>query len=802
MIRRSCDVSLRAKDLIRPRPKCVQSYQAQLNRTALYASVGMERESAADYIVGVLLHDSLAPPKWGLARRYNSRVRVKANVRDVVKTTIQNILYEIVPRGSAEGKTKYPEAAFREHSVGVRRGCCIFSTPEDTKRKLLAMKFRHSHTPNWETFNFSGMVRRLAAWLSYVTWQPDASLSVMCKNGKLRLQGMNNSDEVCGLSGDRVFISRSVAVSDHVGVFWALAWAAHANGSSVLTEFVELDHKNNCMIQDLSGASAWHGVVEALAILAELYDAAGCGDVFSLHFAAGLHSISSVVAHSDEGGFMRDVFRCVSTELSFGGLPPASVRCSSIPHLAKYATYKSLCTWVDSYLLVTAAAVAHADPLCNVGDGILYPTVVEAEPGTGRDVLGRRIGQGIIQGFRHFSKWYLHCLNRLLGLATMDDQDRGIGALCGAGEEVCGAGSSRHLNHQVVAPYFWIEPTTLLRAHHFGTSAEAEGWASYGAGREEKIMPFLPNAVREGAYVDDFSEWNCLVKGARQFGAILFLSNRTDDGLANIIPWQADTSLLTLTGLDGISAAEALDQGKSLHEYLWTRGQSWLPHPAEMLNLGRSMVLRVVHYIRQGRFASFAENIPLAGEIGSEVVKLNFEKLCQIEDGELNREPPQIDRIRNAATRALNHASQILGLGFPKQYTVLPVCHVAPPHPGLGAVGIKKGTAETTTTEGVAKAGGEGLNVSKPDIIPGYKADPVIHHEAMRGPQIARGPAVPSGSVVIQRPAVGMDGRPLPQGGTSSGDSPESLASASGLSNTAGGSESQNSGGSAPSVAP
>lgn len=708
----------------------------------------MANPNMASFVVHTLSCDYGAPPeKFGDARRYESKTTVATEIHRVWDHHIKTTLYEILPRPSTSGAKQYSAAEF--DNARLLSGGIAFNlpTPTGVREQLLMNKFKHSYTPSWEHFDFSGMVYHLAAWLAYCTWMPGTALSAMA-GGRIKLLGMNNPEEIYALTDSRVYIHQAVSASGHAATFWALAWAAAATGATVLTDYVCLATDYSVKVDVTSGGAAWFGAVEALAILAEVYAQAGCADIFAVYMTAGFHSVQTVVGHSDEGGVVRDIIRRVRWTKSFGGLPRASVRSNSIPCLASNPCYEALTNIVDAYTLLSAAAVAHCDPLCDMGREGLFPTVLDCGDVTGAADRTRFYGEIIQQGFPVFCDMYAKALAKLVGSSECDSQGRGAAVLRMAAQEMFSHDYSRHLDHPVVAPYYWIEPTGLIPRGFFGTPAEDMGWASLGARDDKTTMRPFERMERAGRHTDNWSDWIVDCRGARSSGLILFLQNHWRDGLAHVIPLQFNASNICLSGCHGTEDA-AREAGAHIGEYLWTRGQSAFPHPAEFLNIKRNMMVRVVHYTSDGVTTRLAPNVPMACDFEHAQYTLTFNRISQIAPGKPNAGTARTRRDRKVATEALSKAAMAVYTTLGPRYTTN---FTADCVPAFGSHSVSDPTGGTMVGGFYDCVSGE--NITQQTVVK-HKTmgvpKPTIHHEPQRGPQPVRADSRPVGVTLINR---------------------------------------------------
>lgn len=603
------------------------------------------------------------PAPWGSARVYVACLSVDADIRGYKRTNYRRVKWEILPRGfvglGPQDPQNYGVGEARKHLMNHSyEHSCALETPPEIRAKLMSTKFKHTYTPSFSKFDMAGLVYGLAGMVSYFSHRPNTSFSELVGKEPV-LHVIARAEEVACLGCDVVYIPRCVSENDSQSVFWALVWAATLCGSMVLTDSVELSSASGDAVgTDMSGALAWRGAIEALGLLAALYDSAGAGDVFALAFFKGLHTVSTVVGHSDEGGLTRDALRRHGFAKPFGGLPPNSIRYGYLATIDRQAGYQGLVKWVDSYLLLSAAAVAHCDPLVNLGQGFSFPTV--ACPTSDSDTLSKKIevGQCIAENFSLFARHLVRAWGKLLGMLTETPDERGHSVLMCAGDSILTSADSRHILAGATAPYFWVEPTGILPCDVFGTPAEANGWASLCGGSARRSMPFFknPEAWRDGEREE--SHWTIDFMGPRQCGAVLLMAGNLDDGLGLMTPYEFDPRQIALAGFSpGFTPEMALDRELPLSEYLWTRGQSAIPHPAECLNTGVGMGIRIRHLeVVKGNKFRFARNIPSVHDIATTEVTLSCSGLIGVPCAKAGSESWSVSRARNSATDALREA--------------------------------------------------------------------------------------------------------------------------------------------------
>lgn len=639
------------------------------------------------------------PPDMGCSRIYKSSMVLNWKACSFPRANHKRFRYEISCRfdsGAATSRTGHIKMMREGLNKGTIFACADSSTPADYIEKLARVEPKHTARPSWATFNFLEPTRRLAAWLSMLTWEPNAKLSKLADLGKARVAPLSSFDRLQALNSDAVFISSSVFDFRASGAFWALTLACTEAGARVATDWLPVNQDAQPKVEDVSGVQLWRDILDALRILAELYDRAGDGAAFAYAFFCGLHYPSTVVGHSDEGGLIRDAVREGAFPAPHGGLPNSCPYSVGLPTIGNTAYYSELAAIVDSYLLRSAAAVAHCAPLTQLPDGSSRPVIIQGTledrwtadppqviPGNPQSqvehdnfLAGRKaayaehvavIRRGVYSTGAKFCSTWIRALAALLGLSTTEHGSRAIETffleqLTSVLEEP----SNRHLtkgNH--IAPFFWVEPTTLLPWRAFGTEAEQAGWASYGYSDETREMPFLPDAVEVDRPRGYTHYYEIKLLGARCSPWLLALQGHADDGLAAVHFQRMDPQDLVCVGGEAsrIGVDEAWERKLSVDRYLWVRGQSGLPHPCEMLHAGSYAVIGIKHY--NEATDDWHCNIPAASVIRDCVVRASFMLPCGVEYGIANRENRREYKSRTRGQYAL---SELAGRLVPDEY--------------------------------------------------------------------------------------------------------------------------------------
>lgn len=561
------------------------------------------------------------------------------------------------------------------------------STPADYVEKLLRVEPKHTNKPSWEYCDFAGTVHVLAAWLGSLSWTPSAKLSDLCDISKIRLVPVTNLEDSAALANNATFISQMVCGRPGSGAYWALVAATSAAGSTVATDRALLAGTEAPRFYCRSGHQLWRDILDALAVLAELYDRGNGGEIFSWAFFKGLHYMSSVVAHSDEGGLTRDVFRECHFPPPYGGLPPDSPMHSGLPTVADNAPYSSLCAITDSLCLASAAAVACCAPLVTLPNGSRRPVIIDsgmefediANPVTpikgsppeavaehrkqvekvlkARHEHVNRLTGPLLDAYFEFAEYYMPGLAKILGLAATGEREQACRSwVVQSLDLVLSDASNRHLIKNVaLAPFYWVEPTTIFARGYFGTIADVEGWGSYGAGQQLLRERWLPGVEPVDRATAAWRYYEIDFEGARRSLWMSALAGHKDDGLAQIHFKRLDPEALALPGpkVSETGLVDAFSRRACLADYLWTRGQCSLPHPAEFVHYNSKVVIAVNHY--KPAEDNWLAAVPSVNELKDAVLECRFTAPVGLKTGEANSEQRFFRVLRSRGLAALNN---------------------------------------------------------------------------------------------------------------------------------------------------
>nr|QDH90570.1 MAG: hypothetical protein H4RhizoLitter2099_000001 [Totiviridae sp.] len=603
--------------------------------------------------------------------------------------------------------------------------------------------------PQWEMMDLCAIVERLAKGVAAQSVFGAVGTSHLRGGQDIRVVALGTLDSPQTASTSSVFIPRTV---DSVGmdhVFAVLVAAANGEGASVTTDVLRLNPiTSEPIVPAVSGPAFATACVEALRILGANFEESGAGDLFSYAVTRGVHYIVSVVSHSDEGGWFRGALRACRFRVPYGGINQALRAYPALPPLAS-SSASAASAWVDAIALKTAGLVAHCDP-CVTGPGGLYPTVFTSNTGSigaagctgeaGTDNDARAIGRQISGDTSRFAPTYIRGLNMLFGRQT----NSGVAEAHFSSAVASAAYDStdRHLRHKTVAPYFWVEPTSLIPNNYLGSVAERAGCGSLATVGLESTTPYFER-LREldrGMHAN-YSTIAFKMRSARTSGLVAAYAATPAD-LAGLKLYQFDESSIVLAGDQGPTPGDVPSKHAAadpLSSYLWKRGQSPIPAPAEFLNIQGSYAAKYKIVTWDDDFDATLGDVPEVWEMEQHDVRWRVTVPTAISPGKSNAPDTGARRARARAAIALAQAS-IRSRGWGESASpVITISNSPPTWDDITPV-----PAAHTGLQTHASDPGRTLIPAVPNEPPpvvehlGAPLAPVPHHQPLRGPPFPR----------------------------------------------------------------
>jgi len=675
-------------------------------------------------------------------RRYMSSVTSETMICGRRDTVAKGITYQIGRRhATAVECLNSPPSGVPHIDAAYPTGDVISATFSTLARK-------YSNFSGFFDFsNMLGVVERIAKGLAVAScYRGGCSASDLLGDQDLRINSLQVYFAPMSASRDTVFIPRVVDTLIAPDIFSVLTHAVCGEGGTVATDCLEVDATTRTPIMyDVDGYAFAPAAVEALRLLGANMSASGAGDLFALGVTRGLHSVLTVVSHTDEGGVIRDVLRCGGVAPPFGGVHAGLSVYTGLPSLCT-SSGEAVAGYCDALLLATAALVAHCDPGITY-NGAWLPTVILAKRGAfeegpagahqaATNANGQENLRGLVQHGTLFADMYGSALAKLFCLDTGSGR---AGRFLSACIPLVNT-NSRHLSHSSMAPFFWIEPTSLIPHDFTGNAVEAEGFASFCSRGDRRALPAWEETTPYGHGDDHTSTHVVRFRGARCNALLQHLNQHPDGGMAYITPRQMDSEGVIHPGPGvNIAVTHALNGGIPISGYLWTRGQSPFCAPAEFINLGETMALRISHQTYNADGTITLNPVPQAWEFTGGSVIFSCSTPVGLPPGELSQEPGGARRARTRAARALATATDRARARGEATVEDVPISFTAPAVLRHRPAGIEMGPYPATGRGAAPKVRAEPISGNEPndrDRVDGEALPAVMSHGTLAGPRL------------------------------------------------------------------
>lgn len=214
------------------------------------------------------------------------------------------------------------------------------------------------------------------------------------------------------------------------------------------------------------------GCYDAIVKIMRMYRDSNAGPECACAVVYGVHKINTLVAHSDEGGFVSQVFRAAKYAPPHGAvsLDEDENLCKGMPRpCGSISSFRHL---VHSILLGSGAAVIMADPMVMV-EGKAYPSFITAgtggipnDPGPDEGGGGVVVPDAVRDSMQR--KWvgaaamwatnYTYLIGRLFSAGGKTYQ--AVHQLCAKAERCVGI-EDDHLRRYCAVAFFLVEPTSI-----------------------------------------------------------------------------------------------------------------------------------------------------------------------------------------------------------------------------------------------------------------------------------------------------------------------------------------------------
>jgi len=585
-------------------------------------------------------------------RRYVSTVNATIVIDGREETSSKPILYQI---GATSLNPKdllvcnFPAFKAIDQTVRTRELLVVDLTAACKKFSVL--------TPLFDTMDMSAIAFQLARALA-VYVQTGVLTCAMIRAGQpMRVRSIATSDVPLRPADGHVFVPRQV--DEYVGgTFAVISAAANAFGSTIFTDVLAVDQNNAPTMMEpvnsLAAMACWSGLQHLLS----MYETIGQGTVIAYAITRGIHDVATVVAHSYEGGYMRDVLRKGSFRKPYGGISATYVRTFDSLPAPTVTSESTFVAFVDSIALATAGLSACSDPTVII-EGRAYPTVFTDTVQALTDetvmdqaqlnALSLRMNQQIAQACTGFVSNYIDNLGKLFNTTGGGIAKAHLSASFAFAASVV----SRHTWYRTLSFCYWVEPTSLSKTK-FACPANDAGFGVIAGTSSSTAYPTFEKSTVTHSFGTSYGA-AVKFRTMRTSMILVALANNALDGMAHIVPTQFLDEKMTLKGgVDLPAVARAASE--SIDQYNWVSQQSPIPHPASCIYIGQSMGLHIKPYAFDERNMAFARNhVPSSTDLAYDVV-MSCSMPGRVADGRLGVDGRALRRFKDHACIALTNA--------------------------------------------------------------------------------------------------------------------------------------------------
>jgi len=593
-------------------------------------------------------------------RRYAGSMRTTTMMKGVNDTSTKSVIYEV---GQAvKKKVDYLKRVVGEEFVDQMN----VNVSGVISEELTSLHKKHSvFSGLFRTMDFSSVLMQLTRGVAFYAEHGTLTCNDLRGGAVAQIVAFNTTSDPISASAGSVFIPKQASMDLYPGAFYALAACANFSGSVVYTDIVAVDGNNSPIMNEPSGSSLAMACVGGARIIMSMYEASNAGGVAAYSITVGAHKSVTVVGHTDEGGYMRDVLRRRNFGPSRGGIYCQLAETYiglPVPSISSNASFSN---YVDQIALMTAGAVALCDPLVKM-EGKYYPTTVTTE----REALGedatpemkkaasnkviKSNASSIAITADQFSSTYVSELCKIFSVKEGEPMRAAVLSINARMGDMVKSGS-RHLDYEVVCPFFWIEPTSLFN-YRPNTLAQQEGYGCLGIVDEQsQLSSFRGRSAHVHSAAGSCTMFSVNWASARQSMLFVHLNGHSQNGLSRFVPAQLFYDNVCNKGGTS-STAEAVTAKESVDKWLWVRGQSKIIAPAEMLYVGS----RIGFYMGDSEIDPMTgevteQHVPFAEELNGTVMTWAF-RPRGLGSNDSNHEERKYKRTRSQATQALHNA--------------------------------------------------------------------------------------------------------------------------------------------------
>nr|UUV42204.1 MAG: putative capsid protein [Enontekio toti-like virus 4] len=615
-----------------------------------------------NYLAGVLSGvQSGSVSKEKPCRRYYASLTTTAVLQDIPEVVTSSIVYHTQKlHANTEAFRALPDLT-RNRPVE-----CAVRAPDYVANDFCGYARRWANfSGDFSVFDLAGIVERLAEGLAFYSMHGSLSSKDLRGGRAPLIAAIGAQTPPITASRSHVFLPRCADAVTSPNVFVAILCAATYCGATLITDLLHVGADNTAETPEATNSSLAEGIYHALRIIGSNYEVSDAGDVFAYAVTRGIHKAVTVISHTDEGGLMRDTLRRSGFTTPFGGISTALREYTGLP-IPRSFKPSAVAGLVDSIALATAGATAACDPL-SVVDGRYFPTIVACDYQTPTETPGdeeKHVTSGVgwtesmyesnlnqfVNAGADFSPIYIRALGHIFGVKT--DSKRAVTHLMACFQSMmCYRG--RHIRHQTLAPFFWVEPTSICTLPRADFLAVAQGYAQLAEPGEKNTMPLCEHGTVMGdrdGLVGVGMQW----RSARTSGFLLHLTRSSRNGLANMILRQADPDGFALIGGTNPDVMSRMRAGADLQSLLWVRGFAGLPAPAEAVYTSGNIAILVQNTaVNDMTFEVTARHTFLGEELVGGEVAIRVSRPSALNNAVHTDDYSPIVRERTVAAKAL-----------------------------------------------------------------------------------------------------------------------------------------------------
>jgi hypothetical protein len=585
------------------------------------------RCDVTNYLTGIVTHSTHVKLGENTSRKYHNQNVVSSIVGGNRQSSVIASVYEVRARSFEKGSKNVLD--YDENTVRLRLATehAAFTAEEFAS----SAKKNHRFGGDFRFFDYCMIIERLAGCIAYFTIHQELPSKVLRGGVPINVKALVSLTPDVIASTNTLFVTRMADTQIQPNRFYALAAAASACGTTVVTDMVTTDEQFFVVLNRVENIDLVIACIDVLAMLAGQYEKADMMSTFMYALTRGLHRVATVIAHSNEGGLFRDVMRVNGFSTPYGGVD-TSLKSINLPRPVQ-ANVACITQWVDTLLLVTGGIVAACDPLIEKGNR-LYPTVLTAISSPLNTYGGAKRHHSVEE--RNVEQWAKEHAVKIRDYSGdfCSLYDKALGTICGGssvGEGVikhmvaCFGNleqtSMHHLKYESIAPFYFIEPTGLCKLPATFSSAVREGYAQLATFTSRGYVQYIPS-INSMYTSSTFSTCTSSYRTARTAGFILAHQLAKNDGLANVNIAGADPALFALSGNATCSddIRQRMESKLTFDAYLWGRGHSAFPHPAELMYFGGGIKLKLRHStIDEENWEHESTVLPSCDELGQSV---------------------------------------------------------------------------------------------------------------------------------------------------------------------------------------